>query len=333
MKIKTSGISALVLVVASLLGGAVVAQAETAITAIFRCPEIPELKIDKHLLYYSGDEPICVRPGGQFKINLLPLNNFPIVPADIDIEQKTGYHPISKVTVAGNNVLIGKVSSSHQVGKKPEFMISVKHVGELDPRVRIIPNFRIIDGFNEQERNRLEGIEDHLLANYSIPLAGLLEIEAYLEDKGTKRTVDQRAEPHEADLETARREDAPRTGYLRGLSTKLLALTIVFIMLGEVLIFVPSIAKFRIDWLQDRLSSAKIAALVLEAAPDGMVPDKLRNQVLESAGAVAVAVKRGEQRSLLLKPNTKSVRKLRTSGALQAMLIWVFWFGVSIQIL
>ena len=58
---------------------------------------------------------------------------------------------------------------------------------------------------------------------------------------------------------------------------KLLALTILFVMLGEVLIFVPSIAKFRIDWLQDRLSSAKIASLVLEAAPDNMVPDTLRH--------------------------------------------------------
>ncbi len=69
---------------------------------------------------------------------------------------------------------------------------------------------------------------------------------------------------------------APGPSHLRGLSIKLLALTILFVMLGEVLIFVPSIAKFRIDWLQDRLSSARTASLVLEAAPDGMVPEPLR---------------------------------------------------------
>ena len=80
--------------------------------------------------------------------------------------------------------------------------------------------------------------------------------------------MDQRAEPQETTEDASARALAPRTGYLRGLSTKLLALTILFVMLGEVLIFVPSIAKFRIDWLQDRLSSAKIASLVLEAAPD-----------------------------------------------------------------
>ncbi len=116
--------------------------------------------------------------------------------------------------------------------------------------------------------------------------------------------MDQRAEPQDTTEDASARALAPRAGYLRGLSTKLLALTILFVMLGEVLIFVPSIAKFRIDWLQDRLSSAKIASLVLEAAPDNMVPDTLRHQILESAGAVAVAVKRGEQRLLLLKPNT-----------------------------
>ncbi len=116
--------------------------------------------------------------------------------------------------------------------------------------------------------------------------------------------MDQRAEPVETEHDASVRALAPRTRYLRGLSIKLLALTVLFVMLGEVLIFVPSIAKFRIDWLQDRLSSAKIASLVLEASPDGMVPESLRYQILESAGAMAVAVKRGEQRSLLLKPNT-----------------------------
>ena len=126
------------------------------------------------------------------------------------------------------------------------------------------------------------------------------------EHKGTLDKLDQRAEPQTSEHDAGERAVAPRTGYLRGLSIKLLALTILFVMLGEVLIFVPSIAKFRIDWLQDRLSSAKIASLVLEASPDGMVPDPLRNQILESAGAFAVAVKRGEQRS----PLTQTERSL-----------------------
>ena len=52
-------------------------------------------------------------------------------------------------------------------------------------------------------------------------------------------------------------------------------------------------------WLNDRLASAYTAALVLDAAPNGMVPDSLAKQILDSIGARAVAMKMGTQRRLL----------------------------------
>jgi len=79
-----------------------------------------------------------------------------------------------------------------------------------------------------------------------------------------------------------------------GLSGKLLLLTIAFVMMAEVLIYVPSIATFRRDWLNGRLAAAYTAALVLEAAPD--VPDSLTRQILDSIGARAVAIKMGTLR-------------------------------------
>ncbi|MBI4274105.1 MAG: HAMP domain-containing histidine kinase [Rhizobiales bacterium] len=84
-----------------------------------------------------------------------------------------------------------------------------------------------------------------------------------------------------------------------GLSGKLLALTILFVMIAEVLIYVPSIANFRVNWLNDRLASAHTAALVLDAAPSGMVPESLARQILDSIGARAVAMKMGNERHLL----------------------------------
>ena len=66
-----------------------------------------------------------------------------------------------------------------------------------------------------------------------------------------------------------------------GLSGKLLFLTILFVMVAEVLIYVPSIANFRLNWLNDRLAAAHTAALVLDAAPSGMVPESLAKQILE----------------------------------------------------
>ena len=88
---------------------------------------------------------------------------------------------------------------------------------------------------------------------------------------------------------------APRIG----LSGKLLFLTVLFVMLAEVLIYVPSIANFRLNWLNDRLAAAHTAALVLDAAPSGMVPELLAKQILSSIGARAVAMKMGTQRRLL----------------------------------
>jgi signal transduction histidine kinase len=82
-----------------------------------------------------------------------------------------------------------------------------------------------------------------------------------------------------------------------GLSGKLLVLTILFVMMAEVLIYVPSIANFRLNWLQDRISAAYTAALVLEVTPD--VPETLSKQILDSIGARAVAIKMGQQRRLL----------------------------------
>ncbi|MBI4366345.1 MAG: HAMP domain-containing histidine kinase [Deltaproteobacteria bacterium] len=84
-----------------------------------------------------------------------------------------------------------------------------------------------------------------------------------------------------------------------GLSGKLLFLTILFVMVAEILIYVPSIANFRLNWLNDRLAAAHTAALVLDAAPSGMVPESLAKQILQSIGARAVAIKMGTERRLL----------------------------------
>src|SRR5919201_3460378 len=84
-----------------------------------------------------------------------------------------------------------------------------------------------------------------------------------------------------------------------GLSGKLLVLTLLFVMIAEVLIYVPSIANFRLNWLHDRLSAAYTATLVFETAPSGMVPEPVARQILDSIGAHAVALKMGHQRRLL----------------------------------
>jgi len=88
--------------------------------------------------------------------------------------------------------------------------------------------------------------------------------------------------------------------HVPGLSAKLLLLTILFIMLAEVLVFVPSVSNFRRQWLTERLAAAHIASLAAEAAPGGQLPSMLRDELLDRAKVKAIAVKRADARVLII---------------------------------
>lgn len=75
-----------------------------------------------------------------------------------------------------------------------------------------------------------------------------------------------------------------------GLSARLLLLTIGFVMLAEVLIFAPSIARFRLDYLQERLAAGHLAILALEATPEHMVSQELTLELLAHVEAFTVAL-------------------------------------------
>ncbi|WP_293867732.1 HAMP domain-containing sensor histidine kinase [uncultured Alsobacter sp.] len=88
-------------------------------------------------------------------------------------------------------------------------------------------------------------------------------------------------------------------GRMPGISARLLVLTICFVMLAEVFVYVPSIANFRRNWLNDRIQVAQVAALVLDAAPAGAVPVDLERRLVAQVGALSVAVRSGGARRLL----------------------------------
>jgi signal transduction histidine kinase len=88
-------------------------------------------------------------------------------------------------------------------------------------------------------------------------------------------------------------------GFLNSLSGRFLALTVVFVMLAEVLIFVPSIARFRADYLQLRLEKAQIASLTLLASDNPITP-ALEAELLANAQVLNVVLRRDEVRQLIL---------------------------------
>jgi hypothetical protein len=110
-----------------------------------------------------------------------------------------------------------------------------------------------------------------------------------------------------------------------GLSGKLLVLTTLFVMIAEVLIYVPSIANFRITWLKDRLAAAHMAALVREAIPEttGPIPESLAREILAGVGAKAVVLKIDQTRRLLAMseplPSVEHTYDLRDVSAFRAI--------------
>lgn len=82
------------------------------------------------------------------------------------------------------------------------------------------------------------------------------------------------------------------------LSGRFLILTIIFVMLAEIFIFVPSVARFREDYLLARLERAQIASLALEA--DDMISPALEGELLKNAEVYNVVLRRNEIRQLAL---------------------------------
>ena len=87
---------------------------------------------------------------------------------------------------------------------------------------------------------------------------------------------------------------------MTSLSVRLLGLTIVFAMIAEVLIYVPSIARFRLTYLEERIAASHLATLSLEASPDHMISPELERRLLSHAQVSAVVLKREEARMLVL---------------------------------
>src|SRR5260370_20868512 len=81
---------------------------------------------------------------------------------------------------------------------------------------------------------------------------------------------------------------------LKSLSARLLIMTIFFVMVGEVLIFVPSVARFRMTYFEGRLATGYLATLAVEASSTAGRDQDLINKLLLRTGAQGVALYRAD---------------------------------------
>ena len=88
--------------------------------------------------------------------------------------------------------------------------------------------------------------------------------------------------------------------FFNTLSGRFLGLTILFVVIAEVLIFVPSMARFRVDYLQGRLELAQLAALARLTTPDEALAPAVQSELLETAGVLNIVLRRDDVRELML---------------------------------
>lgn len=98
-------------------------------------------------------------------------------------------------------------------------------------------------------------------------------------------------------------EQMPRL--FRGLSGKLLWLTVIFVMIAEVLIFVPSIATMRVNWLRDRLDTAAAAGIVIDGLQPAEIPREVQDDTLLATGTKLLALRKDDTSRLLAATDTQ----------------------------
>lgn len=90
------------------------------------------------------------------------------------------------------------------------------------------------------------------------------------------------------------------------LSGRLLLLTLVYVLVTEVLILVPSLGRYHRSLLEARVESAEIAILPFTEVGENQLSEDLRRQLLARASASAVMLKRSDQRELFLRDQMPS---------------------------
>lgn len=109
----------------------------------------------------------------------------------------------------------------------------------------------------------------------------------------------------------------------RSLSAKLLLLTVTFVLFAEVLFFLPSIATFRLRWLDERLATAAAVATILVQGDPTTLSRSAQNDVLAAIGAKAIAVRDGGVSRLLvvadMPPEVDEHIEIAKTGVLSSM--------------
>jgi signal transduction histidine kinase len=109
-----------------------------------------------------------------------------------------------------------------------------------------------------------------------------------------------------------------------GLSWRVLSLVVVAVMTAEVLLFLPSLARYRLAYMEQLNESGTLAALALDATPDNMVTEEVKRALLNNArvDAVVVVETNRAKRALLNIPPSPEMQTFNLKERSGLGLIW-----------
>src|SRR5271169_2684328 len=109
-----------------------------------------------------------------------------------------------------------------------------------------------------------------------------------------------------------------------GLSVRILGMVIAAVMTAEILLFLPSIGRFRMAYLYQLIESGTLAALALDATPDNMVTEEVKRAMLNNArvDTVVVIEKNRAKRALLNIPPSPEMQTFNLTDRGALGLIW-----------
>ena len=116
----------------------------------------------------------------------------------------------------------------------------------------------------------------------------------------------------------------PKRRWSFGLSPRILALVIIAVMTAEVAIFLPSIARFRLNYLESLIETGALATLALDATPDNMIDERLTRMLLDHARVDGVVVIEPDKpkRALIPPMPTQPRETFEIADAMVLELIW-----------
>ena len=104
----------------------------------------------------------------------------------------------------------------------------------------------------------------------------------------------------------------------QSLSARLLVLTVVFVMLAELFIYTPSVARFRKAYLEERIVRAHLATLAVESMPDRAADSALGRTLLKNTDTYAITLRQDDRRILIaggeMPPRVDAVYDLRRNS-------------------